>query len=127
LTRLCSVPCGQSRAQHPHRLVRLADAQDRAQRFTDFGFWNPHDRQRNDLCAHLVFLQGANGALALPSPSTEIAAIEANDDLFSFSESWSDYKRRIGFWEFPDGQQYLSDMLQTLVSEWHPHSEQIAS
>jgi hypothetical protein len=55
------------------------------------------------------------------------AAIEANDDLFSFSESWSDYKRRIGFWEFPDGQQYLSDMLQTILSQWHPHSEEISN
>jgi hypothetical protein len=44
------------------------------------------------------------------------AAIEANyDDLLPFSESWSDYKRRIGFWEFPTASEYLGGMLHAVL------------
>jgi hypothetical protein len=53
-------------------------------------------------------------------------AEKCDDDFCSFSESWSEYKRRIGFWEFPDGQEYLSDMLKTMLSSW-PSDEEIAN
>jgi hypothetical protein len=55
------------------------------------------------------------------------ATAEKCDDFCSFFESWSEYKRRIGFWEFPNGQEYLSDMLKTLLSSWHPNDEEIAN
>jgi hypothetical protein len=55
------------------------------------------------------------------------ATAEKCDDFCSFVESWSEYKRRIGFLEFPDGQGYLSDMLNTMLSSWPPSDEEIAN
>ena len=52
--------------------------------------------------------------------------LDAKGDFGSFFEEWSDYKRRIGFWEFPSGKEYLSDMLKGMLKYWHHVSEEIA-
>ncbi|MGX1321799.1 hypothetical protein AB7M17_005252 [Bradyrhizobium sp. USDA 377] len=86
----------------------------------------PDDRRNLEAAELLEKLAGEVRALQGSEIHRRLDAFAESyeGDLGSFSEVWSEYKRRIGFWEFPDGQSYLSDMLKAMLSH---HSEKIAN
>jgi hypothetical protein len=82
----------------------------------------PEDAQRNlDASAALTRLAAEVRALDGSEHHKRLSAVmEACDDLYAFCESWNDYRRQIGFWNFPEnGEAYLSDMLTVALKEGH--------